>query len=410
MMETYVAPVFRPAPGSDQQDGGEKMIMKHIFLATIFIFASIGAAAQPSANEIVFHGYAPGTRSQIYSIRADGSGQVNLTNDPTATYASPGWSPDGTKIIYTRNNYIWVMNADGSNKMQLTFGVGGITFPVWSPDGSKIAYVFDGHGFEPSSIVVMNSDGSNHRQLTWSSSYDIHFNRIDWSPDSNKIVFSRRGNSEDIYVINVDGTGQTNITNAGFQESNTHPKWSPDGSKIAFAYYYDLLTAPAVICIMNANGSNRACITDEFTRDDYYPSWSSDGLRLAFSGYSYDDGYSQIYVMNADGTNLVQVTQNGLNYFAPNWKRAAPSAQHQLSGRVTTSSQRGIPRAVVTLDDGAGNLRFVTTNPFGYFRFADVPTGTYTVSVSSKSYSFTPRTISVSSSITGLDFVALNNP
>lgn len=86
----------------------------------------------------------------------------------------------------------------------------------------------------------------------------------------------------------------------------------------------------------------------------------------------------------------------------------APVPLHQLSGRVTTSSDRAVARAHVTLDDGAGNVRYAMTNPFGYFRFFDVPTGTYTVSVRSKRYGFTPRTISVSSSFTGLDFVALS--
>ena len=89
---------------------------------------------------------------------------------------------------------------------------------------------------------------------------------------------------------------------------------------------------------------------------------------------------------------------------------AAPSALYQLSGRVTTSAGRGISRARVTLDDGAGNVRFAITNPFGYFRFVDVPAGTYTVSVQSKIHAFTPRNISVSSSVVDLDFVALGSP
>src|SRR5258705_6404336 len=83
-------------------------------LAAIFILASIVFRAQQSVNEIVFFG-GPGmtnTGTQVYSIRADGSGQVNLTNNPAATHLSPNWSPDGTKIVLSINDFLWVMNRD----------------------------------------------------------------------------------------------------------------------------------------------------------------------------------------------------------------------------------------------------------------------------------------------------------
>ncbi len=118
---------------------------------------------------------------------------------------------------------IWVMNADGTNRTQLTVGgAGSRDYPVWSPDGSRIAYVFDGNGFEPPSINVINADGGNQRQLTFISSDG----GIDWSPDGSKIVFSSfDGNGENIYVMNADGTSQTAITNRA--DRNFHPKWSP---------------------------------------------------------------------------------------------------------------------------------------------------------------------------------------
>jgi hypothetical protein len=85
------------------------------------------------------------------------------------------------------------------------------------------------------------------------------------------------------------------------------------------------------------------------------------------------------------------------------------AAQHQLSGRITTSTLRGIPNSRILLDDGSGNIRTALTNHFGYFRLSNVPSGNYTVSIRSKSYNFASRIVSVNSSITDLDFVALED-
>lgn len=83
--------------------------------------------------------------SDIYAMDADGSNQVNLTNEPNVD-TSPAWSPDGTKIAFARYVYgvgenIYVMNADGSNVTQLTFNSAqyDVAFrdPAWSPDGKK---------------------------------------------------------------------------------------------------------------------------------------------------------------------------------------------------------------------------------------------------------------------------------
>ncbi|MGH9946080.1 MAG: carboxypeptidase-like regulatory domain-containing protein [Pyrinomonadaceae bacterium] len=86
------------------------------------------------------------------------------------------------------------------------------------------------------------------------------------------------------------------------------------------------------------------------------------------------------------------------------------SSSHTLSGRVTTSSGRAVFGSQLTLDDGAGNLRFARTSSFGYYTFSDIPAGNYTVTAASKRYNFKSRTIGLSSSVSDFDFVALQNP
>jgi len=123
---------------------------------------------------------------------------------------------------------------------------------------------------------------------------------------------------------------------------------------------------------------------------------------------------SEVYTLAASSSNLYvggKFTTAGC-HAASGFSRYTfePIAQHQLSGRVTTPLQRGISRVRVTLDDGNGNVRMTITNPFGYFRFLNVSTGNYTISLKSKRYNFTQRSIFVNSSATDLDFVALENP
>ncbi len=86
----------------------------------------------------------------------------------------------------------------------------------------------------------------------------------------------------------------------------------------------------------------------------------------------------------------------------------APTAANvEVGGRVTTSTGRGLNKALVTITDQTGNSRTATTNPFGYFRFTDVQAGeTYIISVSAKRYHFAPQVLNVTEDLTDLNFTA----
>lgn len=110
-----------------------------------------------------------------------------------------------------------------------------------------------------------------------------------WSPDGSRIVFDAfRNNSNDIWIMNSDGTDQEKIYSNGML-----PDWSPDGLEIVF-------TSPASpfepkIFIMKINDGSVAQITDGF---DFQPDWSPDGNRITFMRGG------QIHVMNKDGSEL----------------------------------------------------------------------------------------------------------
>jgi Tol biopolymer transport system component len=183
----------------------------------------------------------------VYVMNADGSQQTRITNNP-AHDVKPYWSPDGKKIAFqsTRNGKeeIYVMNADGSEQSNLTNNPAWDGCLSWSPDGKKIAFASNrdgdckGQGYECYRIYVMNADGSHQTRLT-----NSHAMCPSWSPDGKKIVFYSLVNdmpeetdkgvkarwwfeyNSEIYIMNSDGTKQTNLTNNPAYDG--YPCWSP---------------------------------------------------------------------------------------------------------------------------------------------------------------------------------------
>lgn len=212
----------------------------------------IGAAWSPDGHTIAFCSRRTGT-TQVYVMNPDGSGQTQLTSGPFS--CSPSWSPDGTKIAFSRatgsfTEQIFLMNPDGSALTQLTSFPGGAAGPVWSPDGTRIA--FTGGGSFETDIYVMNADGSDVTRLTTSPGIDVV---SAWSPDGTKIAFNsdRSGNeSRHMYVMNADGTAVAQLTFG--TDPALGPVWSPDGSKIGF-------TTGARAYMMNPDGTERVRLT-----------------------------------------------------------------------------------------------------------------------------------------------------
>lgn|SRR6266850_4359588 len=192
-------------------------------------------------------------------MNSDGSNQTRLTNR-MGPDVDPDWSPDGTRIVFTGSDGIYVMNADGSNQTRLiNMGFYGSGDPAWSPDGSGIALTHNG----------------------------------------------------EIWVVNANGGNLTRLTISTLFEAQMQPSWSPDGTRISYTtipIFSDQWTQDDEIVVMNADGGHKANLTNTPGVVDARSAWSPDGARIAFA--SYRDGNNEIYTMNADGGNPTRLTNN----------------------------------------------------------------------------------------------------
>jgi Tol biopolymer transport system component len=190
--------------------------------------------------------------------------------------------------------------------------------------GPRIAFTSDRD--EPNvsaEIYVMNADGSGEQQLTNVAGYNS--NAPAWSPNGTKIAFhSNRGGGageSDIYVMNADGSNVTRLTNlTALGLGGAHfASWSPDGEKVVFNSFFNGGEQPREIYVVNADGTGLINLTDHAS-DDTRPDWSPDGSLIAFQSSRH--GNPEIYVMHADGsdrTNPRRLTVSPGPDAAPDW-------------------------------------------------------------------------------------------
>ncbi len=275
--------------------------------------------AEQSQRQIIFDSNRSGN-TEIYAINADGSGLHQLTHSGGKGRWSrvPDWSPDGSKIAFQSYRdgditpSIYVMDADGANVQRLTNENYYDGAPAWSPDGKKIAFTSERKG--KTRIYMMNADGSNLKRVTQHEGEDYY---PAWSPDGERLAFvsniSNREGTWDIYTMKTDGSDVRRLTHATEERIyNAGPDWSPDGKKIVFDSTRD---GNYEIYVMDADGTNLQRLT-QHEKVDSRPNWSPDGKKITFNSNrdvsSEDDilNESEIYVMDADGSNIRRLTYN----------------------------------------------------------------------------------------------------
>jgi len=268
------------------------------------------------------------------------------------------FSQDGLRLIYQSNrggygcDKIWIMNVDGSNKHMVSPDHGAHTCSFFFPGGDKIVFASTSHlpgecpprpkirprgvhfiwPLFPYDIFVANADGSGMSKITDNPKYDAE---PIVSPDGSQIVFgSQRDGDFDIYIMNSDGSDVRRLTRRIGYDGG--PWFSPDGKKVVWRSWYPeteeelalwrdcmerdyIIGVPLDIWVMNADGTGKVRLTQNGATN-WSPSWHPDGRRIIFAS-NMDDWHSDIqrfghnfelYVINSDGTGLERITFNNV--------------------------------------------------------------------------------------------------
>jgi hypothetical protein len=298
--------------------------------------AALAQPAQPSGtggDTIAFHRV-----GAIWLMNEDGTGQRALQEGE-----QPAWSPDGTHLAVrcaSDDGSYDICLIDVRNGYTVALTHGGLDgWPTFSPDGSKIAYSSD------HDIWVMDAeDGDNKTQLTF---FQPDFTKMattpSFSPDGSRIAFGTRGGVGHVYVMSADGSGLQQVEDSGAE--NPHTAWSPDGTKLAYFHVPDDPDDNPRLqyTTVNADGTFGDTPTVVTMMGDFREgiSWSPDSTRLAYG----KNGQIHITDLTTGLTDIISVIDD---IGQPAWEPAAAPADPD--GTTPSGAKVTVDLGVVTVE------------------------------------------------------------
>ncbi|HSR17607.1 MAG TPA: hypothetical protein VLM39_05890 [Ignavibacteriaceae bacterium] len=318
------------------------LIKYYLFISCFLIFASckensvgIDPAPEQTDYKILFTAF----ESSAYGLFVVESSGNNLKKiRDFQEYIGAAWTPDGSRIIYLKgggsSRQLFIMDSSGINEQKIADSVE--TFAV-SPDGNRLCYIYYNGYWE---VFLCNIDGSNKTKLTNTQmqKFGLH-----WSPVNPEIVFTENdnvlGSYENIYRMQVN-SGILDTLATGYEIPQVCD-WSKDGNFILFGTVYSDLYK---INLM----------TKQITELAYSQSasFSPDGQKILFQSSS------QVYMMNADGSNQHKVSKYPNTCMYPEWSPEGTSISY-ITANDTLSK-------IVIADLNGNNERLLVPNSSSY--------------------------------------------
>lgn len=251
-----------------------------------------------------------GEYNQLCMVNRDGSDYTQLTNMAANNYY-PIFTRDGSSILFSSNRNgpfdLYLQDFTRKKIYQITENIGNVISPDYSPDGSKIVFA-NRVADSPTAIWMMNADGLNPKPI-YAGNEDIV--AVTWSPKGDKIAYAislRIPQEYEIFTMNVDGKNHVRISR-GLQGIGGSVDWSSDGAYLLIhagaygeknIYKLEIHTGNAIQLTQGGNNAGA--------------SYSPDGKYIVFNSLRNDE-QADLYIMRADGTNQVQLT----NHPEPEW-------------------------------------------------------------------------------------------
>ena len=285
----------------------------HEFADQVVFQLSAGTSRGVARAQIAYSSL-KGQAKEIYVMDYDGANQRTITANGGLN-KFPEWSSDNSKLAFITNLprssrwELWIQSLDGGRRV-VPLPSSYVASPAFSPDGEQMAFSTREVNGTDAGIYISNLDGGRLKNLSNNSAID---SSPTWSPTGRQIGFiSDRSGSPQLWVMDADGSNVQRLVREGGHCDS--PDWSPDGRFITYSWQPRGIWNHQIYVIEVATGRIFQLTSGRGSSEN--PHWSPDGRHIAFQ--SDRTGSKQIFVMNADGKNLKQITAYGINE-SPAW-------------------------------------------------------------------------------------------